>query len=365
VLGDSRDILPQLDLSEPTVFWLDGHWSAGDTAGEGDECPLLDELATIGPQHAILIDDARLFIEPPPPPHDPEQWPTLEQVIDALDDREVAIRDDVVIALPRRRRSRWLLGLWRLGGRVAQIGPKVAVMSTPLLRSVINRLSRRAGRPSEAPHHERLLSKPEIHKLVGRDDPLILEIGCNDGGDSLGFLAEFPSCRLHCFECDPRPIQSFRSNVSDDRVQLHEVALSDHTGVATLHMSGGTDNRFREDWDLSSSLLEPTGHLTAVPFVTFERTCQVETVRLDDWADRVIPDGVVDFIWMDVQGAEHLVIAGGASTFARTRFCYFEYSDSELYKGQQDLQALLRALGTYRLLATYENNALAVNTGLW
>jgi hypothetical protein len=123
VLGDSRDVLPLLDLSEPTVFWLDGHWSAGDTAGEGDECPLLDELATIGPQHAILIDDARLFIQPPPPPHDPGQWPTLDQVMDALKDREVAIREDVVVALPRRLRSRWLLGLWRLADRVA-LGPR-------------------------------------------------------------------------------------------------------------------------------------------------------------------------------------------------------------------------------------------------
>lgn len=118
VLGDSREVLPQLDLSEPTVFWLDGHWSAGDTAGEGDECPLLEELATIGPQHAILIDDARLFVEPPPPPHDPSQWPTLEQVIAALDNREVTIREDVVVALPRRLRSRVLLGLWDMGTRL-------------------------------------------------------------------------------------------------------------------------------------------------------------------------------------------------------------------------------------------------------
>lgn len=218
--------------------------------------------------------------------------------------------------------------------------------------------------PLGVPHHERLLSKSEIHELVGRDDPLILEIGCNDGGDSLEFLSEFPGCQIHCFECDPRPIRSFRAQVSDDRCELHEVALSDRTGVATLHMSGGTDSHFREDWDLSSSLLEPTGHLTVVPFVTFERTCEVATARLDEWAQREIPDRVVDFIWMDVQGAEHLVIAGGPSTFARTRFCYFEYSDSELYKGQQDLRELLRALGTYQLLATYENNALAVNKSL-
>ncbi|HJQ75034.1 MAG TPA: FkbM family methyltransferase [Gaiellaceae bacterium] len=215
-----------------------------------------------------------------------------------------------------------------------------------------------------APHHERLLSKAEIHELVGLDDPLILEIGCNDGGDSLEFLAEFPGCRIHCFECDPRPIQAFRSHVADRRCQLHEVAVSDRTGVATLHMSGGTDNHYREDWDLSSSLLEPTGHLSAVPWVTFERTCEVETTRLDDWAKVAIPDGVIDFIWMDVQGAEHLVFAGGAATFARTRFCYFEYSDSEMYSGQQDLLTLLRALGGYRLLGTYENNALAANTRL-
>lgn len=121
VLGDSREVLPQLDLSEPTVFWLDGHWSAGDTAGEGDECPLLDELAMIGPQHAILIDDARLFIEPPPPPHDPSQWPTLEQVMAALAQREVTIREDVVVALPRRLRSRLLLALWGVGSRLRHL----------------------------------------------------------------------------------------------------------------------------------------------------------------------------------------------------------------------------------------------------
>ncbi|MFL5915685.1 MAG: FkbM family methyltransferase [Gaiellaceae bacterium] len=216
------------------------------------------------------------------------------------------------------------------------------------------------------PDREHLLSKSEIHELVGRDDPLILEIGCNDGGDTLEFLAEFRGCRIHCFECDPRPIREFRSRVSDDRARLHEVAVADRAGRVALHMSGGThENAHRGDWDLSSSLLEPTGHLSVYPWVTFERACDVAAVRLDDWAEKAIPEGVVDFVWMDVQGAEHLVIAGGASTFARTRFCYFEYAESELYRGQRRLPALLQALGTYRLLATYQShNALAVNTSL-
>jgi 2-O-methyltransferase len=232
-------------------------------------------------------------------------------------------------------------------------------------RTLLARVSRRTRRLIRRHHHERALTKPEIHELVRCDDPLVLEIGCNDGSDTVGFLAEFPGVRIHSFECDPRPIEAFRSRISDIRCQLHEVALSDRTGLATLYMSGGTlEGIPGADWHQSSSLLEPTGHRSLHPWVNFERTCEVETVRLDDWAERVIPDGVVDFIWMDVQGAEHLVIAGGASTFARTRFCYFEYSESELYSGQQRLSPLLRALRTYRLLGTYENNALVVNLEL-
>ena len=45
--GDSRDVLPIIVdglKDERAVFWLDGHWSGGTTAGAQDECPLLGEL---------------------------------------------------------------------------------------------------------------------------------------------------------------------------------------------------------------------------------------------------------------------------------------------------------------------------------
>jgi hypothetical protein len=131
-------------------------------------------------------------------------------------------------------------------------------------------------------------------------------------------------------------------------------------------MSGGTHPGARkEDWDLSSSLLLPKKHLERHPWVTFERTCQVPTIRLDTWAARFIPDRIVDFIWMDVQGAEHLVISGGGATFARTRFCYFEYYNIEMYAGQRTLREILKALKTYRPLATYQGyNALAANAAI-
>ena len=111
LLGDSRqamtDLVPQ--LTKPALFWLDGHWSCEDTAGEGDECPLMDELAVLARspvQHFVLIDDARLFAAPPPAPLDMSQWPTLDQVMDGLraggKQPYIVLIEDVIVAVPQR-----------------------------------------------------------------------------------------------------------------------------------------------------------------------------------------------------------------------------------------------------------------------
>jgi hypothetical protein len=79
--GDSSRLLKP--STEPTLYWLDGHWSADITAGESRQCPLLDEIRATSPgTHGdwYLIDDARLFTKPVPPPLDPAQWPTIDQI---------------------------------------------------------------------------------------------------------------------------------------------------------------------------------------------------------------------------------------------------------------------------------------------
>ncbi len=65
--GDSGKLLPNaFKLFEGSaVFWLDGHYSGGKTAGEKTDPPILHELALIAARQergdVILIDDARLF----------------------------------------------------------------------------------------------------------------------------------------------------------------------------------------------------------------------------------------------------------------------------------------------------------------
>lgn len=85
IQGDSRIELPKVvkGLAAPALFWLDGHAGAG-FYGPKDDCPLLDELAAIAEspfEHFILIDDARAFLAPPPPPFDADKWPDLGEVV--------------------------------------------------------------------------------------------------------------------------------------------------------------------------------------------------------------------------------------------------------------------------------------------
>src|SRR3989344_2981071 len=66
--GDSSKILPIIlsKIDKPTLFWLDGHYSAGITAKGCLNTPILKELESILnhkiKNHVILIDDARCFV---------------------------------------------------------------------------------------------------------------------------------------------------------------------------------------------------------------------------------------------------------------------------------------------------------------
>ena len=90
------------------LYWLDAHWCvANATAGEGSQCPLLEELAAIqllNPESVILIDDARLFLCTPPKPHTVDQWPTFDAILRKLfslsSAHEVMVINDVIAYYP-------------------------------------------------------------------------------------------------------------------------------------------------------------------------------------------------------------------------------------------------------------------------
>jgi FkbM family methyltransferase len=225
----------------------------------------------------------------------------------------------------------------------------------PYVKRPIRELINRARGLTTTPFtHEKIAT------LVKRPNPTILEIGCNDGTDTLAFLRVMPHANIYCFEPDPRAIARFKKRLGSrlDDVKLFEVAISDRTGRIDFHSSDGGD--LPQGWDQSGSIRQPKKHLIEHPWVKFEKTIPVSTCRLDDWCTE---NGVkqVDFIWMDVQGAEGDVITGAPKILQETRFLYTEYSDNETYEGQPPLKSLLALLPSFEVVARYQAEVLLKN----
>ena len=201
----------------------------------------------------------------------------------------------------------------------------------------------------------------EIASLVGRDDPIILEIGANDGSDSRRFLDAFSNCRLFCFEPDSRAVLKWRRSIRDERAKLAPLAVGAVDGTVTFHPSAGRGER-PADWDQSGSIRAPKNHLK-LHSVTFPTTVNVACTRLDTWLASEHIDRI-DFIWADVQGAEGDLVAGASRTLAMTRYFYTEYSDNELYEGQINLSTLARMLPDFEMAMLFRSDVLFKSTKL-
>ena len=89
--GDSGNVLTTLapTIDTPALFWLDGHYSSGETAKGDLNTPIMKELdAVLGGNinHVVLIDDARCF-------NGTEDYPTME----GLEAKIKSLRSDYTI----------------------------------------------------------------------------------------------------------------------------------------------------------------------------------------------------------------------------------------------------------------------------
>lgn len=205
------------------------------------------------------------------------------------------------------------------------------------------------------------LSRPspvesELRQLFRRDEPLVIfDIGACEGEESVRYARLFPRARILSFEPLPSNQALVRANFARygvTRAELLPLALSDRAGEATFHVSSGqppTEFSGR-DWNYgnkSSSLLPPAAAGPMHGWIEFKEAIVVPTDTLDAVCARHAIDRI-DFVHMDVQGAEHLVLAGAARLLPNISALWLEVADRELYRGQKlrrEMEALLHARG--------------------
>jgi hypothetical protein len=118
LLGDSARRMAdaaELCAGLPTLYWLDAHWSAGNTARGDENTPILAELTLIAERASaddvVLIDDMRNFVTVPPgfAPHDAlHGYPQIGAVLALLarfpaGGFEAVLSGDVLVCMSRER----------------------------------------------------------------------------------------------------------------------------------------------------------------------------------------------------------------------------------------------------------------------
>jgi FkbM family methyltransferase len=144
----------------------------------------------------------------------------------------------------------------------------------------------------------------EIVDQEVRAGDTVLDIGANIGYYTLVFAKLVGNTgKVIAFEPDPTNFALLKRNIESNgyrNVKLVRKAVSDRTGTCTLYLSEK----------------DPMDH-RIYDFHDGRRSIRVESVRLDDYLKEDVE--TVDFVKMDIQGAEPAAIKGMVSILERSR----------------------------------------------
>lgn len=170
----------------------------------------------------------------------------------------------------------------------------------------------------------------------------VFDIGACEAEDSIRYSLLFPNSKIYAFE--PRKdnlvtANELISNYKCTNIILENIALSNANGEAEFFLSEGqpSESTNKNDWDYgnkSSSLLKPSRKLKKhVSWLQFNNKIKVKTVRLDTYIENKFISEI-DFLHIDVQGAELMVFEGAGKFLSKIKIIWMEVEAVELYKKQ-------------------------------
>jgi FkbM family methyltransferase len=135
-------------------------------------------------------------------------------------------------------------------------------------------------------------------------EPLIIDCGANIGLSTIFFKKLYPQSTIIAFEPDPAIFACLQNNIRHfklDKIKLYQKAIWKSEGKVTFQTEGGFSGRI-ENADVTKKLIE------------------IDTVRLYDYLDQKI-----DFLKIDIEGAETEVLQDCATRLGNVEQLFVEY----------------------------------------
>jgi FkbM family methyltransferase len=138
--------------------------------------------------------------------------------------------------------------------------------------------------------YREIFARQYYHFVASTPSPTILDCGANVGMASIYFKWLYPKSRVQAFEPDPSTFNLLQQNLQANHldVEAHNCALWDESGELDFHVDAGAPGSLLMSADASRS---KAGAI------------KVTARKLSDFID-----GPVDFMKLDVEGAEHRVL---------------------------------------------------------
>ncbi|SKB12338.1 hypothetical protein PL11201_330027 [Planktothrix sp. PCC 11201] len=330
-----KAIVPQLQGS--ALFWLDAHWSGGITAGQEEECPILEELQIIKAsewEHFILIDDARMFLSPPHAPHQLEQWPAIHEVIEELltfKRQYIVVIEDAIISVPERAKSvlgnycqKGITKVWEEYARSFHtLGYPISFENsqpTPVVQTAIA--------PQAEPDNLQFEGSGEAQVIRRFVTPgsVVLDVGANLGDWTKAVLSICPDAEIHLFEPIPVVYKDLIKNLGEKfstaQIIPNSFAIGNQAGVQTFY-----------HYQAQSILSTFHRRLEVEKTGTLQQPQEIQVLKntVDNYCIQQRVERI-NFLKIDVGGGELDVLKGAEKCLNKGKIDYiqFEYGGTYL-----------------------------------
>jgi len=206
------------------------------------------------------------------------------------------------------------------------------------------------------------IQEKKLLEIFNPNDILtIMDIGSCEGESSIRYSKLFSKAKIYAFEPLIKNFEKLTFNIKEyncSNIFPFQLCLSDKDGQADFFISSAEKkNTEVSNWDFgnkSSSLLQPDKTLEIYNWLEFKDKELVRTQTLNTFCKQEKLNQV-DFIHLDVQGAELLVLRGANEFLENLKTIWLEVEVIPLYKDQplkKDIEKFLKENGFSKIIDT-------------